>query len=152
MRWGFRPLIATALVALAVSSGCGGEQAKRHEPARPQSRASADGTGTRDAVAPSTSGARTAPSRTPVRLRGDGDKIIGGIEVGPGGTTLRWTNRHPKPVFSLLTQDAIVVDAAFQAAGDAALPSGRYRLEVIASGQWTMSIPNAVRARGRAKG
>lgn len=93
---------------------------------------------------PSSSQLETRPSdASAIRFRGNGDRVLRPIRVGRGGTTIQWTNNGSEPVFSLLTESAIVVDAAFGRSGERFLPPGRYVLEVVASGRWTITVPNA---------
>jgi hypothetical protein len=60
--------------------------------------------------------------------------------VGHGGAALKWTNEDA--VFSLFGAHTTIVDSV-ATHGDAFLPTGVHRLEVIASGGWTLTISNA---------
>jgi hypothetical protein len=91
-----------------------------------------------------------ARSRTRVRpqpgvlsFQGNGDRRLPPIRVRRGGTTLRWRNNGP--VFSLLGQRGIIIDSVGRA-GWTYLAPGRYALEIIAAGTWTITIPRARRA------
>jgi hypothetical protein len=77
-------------------------------------------------------------------FRGNGDRRLPPIRVRRGGTTLRWTNDGP--VFSLIGQRGIVIDSVTRS-GATYLGPGRWALEVIAAGTWTVVIPRARRAR-----
>ena len=85
----------------------------------------------------------TSP-RNVVFFRGTGDRILPPIRVRRGGTVLRWRNRGE--VFSLFSARGTVVDSVARS-GETFLPGGRHLIEVVASGAWSMQIPNARRLR-----
>ena len=96
---------------------------------------------------------RTVASAPPVNarprpgelsFRGNGDRRLPPIHVRRGGTTLRWSNDGP--VFSLIGQRGIVIDSVARS-GATYLGPGRWALEVVAAGTWTVAIPRARRAR-----
>jgi hypothetical protein len=79
-----------------------------------------------------------------VRFQGNGDRILPPIQARRGGATLRW--RNDGEVFSLFSQDGIVVDSVGRR-GETFLPAGRHLLEIVASGEWRIEIGNAGRTR-----
>lgn len=87
---------------------------------------------------------RRARAAGGVRLTGNGDRALPPIRVLRGGTLLRWTNDGE--VFSLFTARGILVDSVARS-GSTFLARGRHRIDVVASGRWTIRIPNARRVR-----
>ena len=85
-----------------------------------------------------------ASPRNVVFFRGTGDRILPPIRVRRGGTVLRW--RNGGEVFSLFSARGIIVDSVAQS-GSTFLPRGRHLIEVVASGTWSVQIPNARRLR-----
>jgi hypothetical protein len=79
-----------------------------------------------------------------LRFRGNGDRRLPPIYVSRGGATLHW--RNTGEVFSLFSADGILIDSVARE-GHTFLPTGRYGIEVIASGTWLILIPRARRAR-----
>jgi hypothetical protein len=74
-----------------------------------------------------------------ISFGGNGDRTLPPIRVPRGGTTLRWTNDGA--VFSLFSEKGVLIDSVAPQ-GTRFLPPGRYVLEIIASGSWTMRIEN----------
>jgi hypothetical protein len=83
------------------------------------------------------------PQRGLLRFHGNGDRRLPPIRVRRGGTTLRWRNNGP--VFSLIGQRGIIIDSVARS-GATYLAPGRYALEIVAAGTWTIRIPRARRA------
>jgi hypothetical protein len=86
--------------------------------------------------------ANARPQPGLLRFRGNGDRRLPPIRVRRGGTTLRW--RNTGPVFSLLGQRGIIIDSVARG-GSTYLEPGRYALEIVAAGTWTITIPRARR-------
>jgi hypothetical protein len=80
------------------------------------------------------------PKPGELSFRGNGDRRLPPIRVRRGGTTLRWANDGP--VFSLLGEQGIIIDSVDRR-GATYLAPGRYALEIIAAGTWTVVIPRA---------
>jgi hypothetical protein len=66
------------------------------------------------------------------------------IRVPRDGTTLRWTNDGA--VFSLFSEKGALIDSVAPE-GTTFLPRGRHVLEIIANGNWTLTIANFKRVR-----
>jgi hypothetical protein len=81
----------------------------------------------------------TATSPEEISFGGNGDRTLPPIRVPRGGTTLRWTNDGA--VFSLFSETGTLIDSVAPQ-GTTSLPAGRYVLQIIASGSWTMRIEN----------
>ncbi len=88
--------------------------------------------------------AQTEDAESDVRFRGGGDRSLPPFRVMRGGSILRWTNSGE--VFSLFGNKGTVVDSV-ASQGKAFLPAGVHRIDVVASGRWTISIPRARRLR-----
>jgi hypothetical protein len=88
--------------------------------------------------------APTESTRSVVRFDGNGDRILPPVEARRRGAMLRW--RNDGEVFSLFSQDGIVVDSVGRR-GETFLPAGSHLLEIVASGDWRIEIENARRAR-----
>jgi hypothetical protein len=84
------------------------------------------------------------PRRGELAFRGNGDRTLPPIRVRRGGATLRWSNDGP--VFTLIGPSGIIIDSVAHS-GSTYLGAGRWTLEVIAAGNWTIAIPRARRAR-----
>ncbi len=82
--------------------------------------------------------------RNGVRFRGNGDTRLPPFRIAGAGATLRWTNRGE--VFSLFGQGGAIVDSVAHS-GQAYLPAGVHRIDVVASGSWVIAIPHARRLR-----
>jgi hypothetical protein len=78
-----------------------------------------------------------------VSFSGNGDATLPPILVPGEGTTLRWTNDGA--VFSLFTERGAVVDSVAPN-GTTFLPGGRHVVEIIANGNWTITIASFRRA------
>ena len=89
-----------------------------------------------------------APPPTPagpvIRFQGSGDRTLGSVDALDGGATVVWVNGGE--VFHLFHQGGMVVDSV-EPGGQLSVPAGRYRLDVVASGDWVIEIRNARRAR-----
>ena len=85
----------------------------------------------------------SATSPEQISFSGNGDRTLSPIRVPRGGTTLRWTNDGA--VFSLFSEKGVLIDSVAPR-GRTFLRPGRYVLEIIASGNWTMMIENVKRA------
>ncbi|MDQ3865473.1 MAG: hypothetical protein M3304_01405 [Actinomycetota bacterium] len=79
-----------------------------------------------------------------LRFRGAGDESLPPFRVMRRGTILRWTNTGE--VFSLFGSTGTIVDSVAPQ-GEAVLPAGVQRIDVVASGQWVIEIPGARRLR-----
>jgi hypothetical protein len=79
-----------------------------------------------------------------VSFSGNGDVTLPPIRVPRKGTTLRWTNDGA--VFSLFSEKGALIDSVAPQ-GTTFLPPGRHVLEIIASGNWTMTIAEFKRIR-----
>ncbi|MDQ3889408.1 MAG: hypothetical protein M3312_02530 [Actinomycetota bacterium] len=85
-----------------------------------------------------------ARPRNGLRFRGNGDTRLPPFRIGRRGATLRWTNRGE--VFSLFGRGGTIVDSVAHG-GQAFLPAGVHRIDVVASGSWVIAIPHARRVR-----
>ncbi len=98
------------------------------------------GTGTRPRPA--------QPART-IRFSGNGDSTLRPIRVGLGGASLRWSTRGS--VFAVFGDRGPLVDSIRQSpkggrhGGTTFLRPGRYVLQVVANGRWSMTVENASR-------
>ncbi|MBA3330428.1 MAG: hypothetical protein H0T39_06065 [Actinobacteria bacterium] len=88
------------------------------------------------------------PART-IRFSGSGDTTLRPIRVGLGGANLRWSTRGS--VFAVFGDRGPLVDSIRQSprggrhAGSTFLRPGRYVLQVVANGRWSMTAENASR-------
>ncbi len=88
------------------------------------------------------------PART-LRFSGSGDTTLRPIRVGLGGANLRWSTRGS--VFAVFGDRGPLVDSIRQSprggrhAGSTFLRPGRYVLQVVANGRWSMTAENASR-------
>jgi hypothetical protein len=132
--FGLRERTLIAMVASTAALGCSSGQ--------DNSRTLAVTTSTSEqAIVSETSEDRSdARARGALEFRGDGDRRLPPFRVQPGGALLRWTNDGE--VFSLFGRTGTLVDSV-ALSGEAVLRPGLQRIEVIASGGWSITILNA---------
>jgi hypothetical protein len=128
--------IAVATIATLVLAACSGTEEAATTVTEPVATAAGSETGAQDPGA----GGR----RLELHFSGNGDTSLPPFRVKQGGSLLHWTNRGE--VFSLFGTKGTIVDST-GARGETFLAGGVHRIDVIASGDWTVAVPGARRVK-----
>jgi hypothetical protein len=138
-----RRVVVVTYTALA-TVGCAGNEVA--VPTTVVTTSEAVGTQTEPSQASTQESGQTGRQGSELRLRGHGDARLPPFRVPRGGSVLRWNNSGE--VFSLFSRKRTVVDSVAPR-GEIHLARGVYRLDVIASGRWVVTIPGARPVMGR---
>ncbi|HEV3407635.1 MAG TPA: hypothetical protein VG079_03010 [Gaiellaceae bacterium] len=146
--------VALVAVVLLLAAGCGdeaGDDAASQTPTATETVAEAtteigadEGDATRASPPP------PASPGPVIRFAGSGDRVLPPVRVLRGGATFAW--RNGDEVFTLFSQvgpqGGIMIDTVEpRGEASASIPAGRYVFSVVASGDWSLEIRNARRAR-----
>ncbi len=138
------------LATAAAVGGCSGdEEASRTvtttaTSSNPVSETAATATDTAASEGESADSAQGEDAGNELRFSGAGDMSLPPFRVMRRGTFLRWANSGE--VFSLFGSTGTIVDSVAHQ-GEAFLPAGVQRIDVVASGQWVIEIPRARQLR-----